>query len=124
MTEAELPQGRQPIPATASAEELRNLALAVVLQWGPAARVPALERLRAFAAQRPDAELQAALDAASGAQRIGNDYLWDHSEGAGDHVSMAPFADMAAAVIRAHPWVDEENMGHLYSQACYYVWHG
>lgn len=121
----ELPNGRSPLDADAAApDEVSNLAMALVMMWGPSMRLPPSMRLQVFVTGLDGASADAYVAEAERACSLGNAYVYDRSPSAGDAAVMAPFEDMAAAVLAAHPWVDEENLDHCYSQACYYTWHG
>jgi len=121
----EVPAGRTSLRYGVDPDDaVRNLALAVVMQWGPAMRVPESERLGGLTADLPIDRAEEFLVQANEAFSIGTGYLWDRSEDAGDKATFAPYDDMAAAVLKIAPWVDEENLSHLYKQACYYTWHG
>lgn len=121
----ELPVGRRPLRLdTASLADLQNLALALVLMWGPSRRQPAERRLRALVEGLAEDGALALVDAARQAEHIGMDFMQQRSDGAGENARFAPQAAMQRAVREQCPWVDDKNVSVLYSQACYYVWHG
>jgi hypothetical protein len=123
--EPELPAGRQPLSAaTASPADIQNLALALVMMWGPSMRLPAEQRLLAFVEGLAEDRALVLVEEARQASSIGTNYLEQRSEEAGANAHYAPMEEMERAVLDRFPWVDAENLSHLYNQACYYVWHG
>jgi len=109
---------------TASREEVQNLALALVMMWGPSRRLPAEQRLMALVDGLDEHGAAALVEEARQAERLGNSYLWERSDAAGEQAHFAPQAQMEEAVMARFPWVDAANLDSLYSQSCYWVWHG
>jgi hypothetical protein len=105
----------------ASRDDLLNLALDICMEWGPELGRPEdvrfHERCTGLDVERAEAILVEARAAFSLGCRIVDDD-WDESK-----VSELQAA-ARTAVVAAHPWVDDENMSHLLSQAAYYGWHG
>lgn len=109
---------------TVTQEQLYNLALEIVMEWGPNRRTPVELRIIARCRGLDETTAVAAAAEARAAEKMGHDYLWDRSDKAGSGAMCAPQPEMEAAVLAAHPWVDANNLSHLYQQSCYYVWHG
>src|SRR5262249_55269272 len=121
----ELPEGRQTLHyGPAPDEELRNLALALVLMWGPSRRLPAEDRLMAFVDDLDHGRAVSLVEDARSAEQIGNAYVRERYEASGHASEFGSLAEMAQAVRHRFPWVDDENVRHLFSQSCYYAWHG
>src|SRR5262249_4877495 len=113
---------REGLDGAASESDLLNLALEIHLEWGPELGRPEAvrmaERTQGVDPERIEALLAEAANAASLAFGI-----VEEGWGDGSH-SEALTVDARAAVERDHPWVDDDNMSHVLSQACYYAWHG
>lgn len=99
---------------TASREALLNLALHIHMEWGPELMRTEAERFhercRGLDASQAETVIAEAQAAASVGYRIVDDD-WDEAR-----VSELQAAAQQA-VIERHPWVDDDNMSHLLSQA-------
>jgi hypothetical protein len=121
----ELPPGRQTLRwGVASAEEVQNLALALLLLWGPSTRLPVEQRLMAFVADLDHERAATLVQEAKRAEERGHAYVWERHEASGNGEDFGSQEEMAQAVVEHCPWVDDDNLRQLYTQSCYYAWHG
>ena len=107
--------------AAATREALLNLALHIHMAWGPELLRTEEERFRGRCHGLDAAAIAPILAEARAAASLGYRIVYDDWDEA--RVS-ALQAAARAAVEAAHPWVDDDNMSHLLSQAAYYGWHG
>ena len=106
---------------TASREELLNLALDIDMEWGPELGRPQDVRFheRCTGIEPEAADLLLAEAGAASSLGVGIVYDdWDESKV--DDLQ----ATARAAVSARYPWVDDDNMNRILSQAAYYGWHG
>ena len=105
----------------ASREALLNLALHIHMEWGPELMRAEDERLQERCRGLDASEAAGIIAEAQAAASLGYRIVYDDwDEARASELQAAA----RAAVEAAHPWVDEDNMSHLLSQAAYYAWHG
>jgi hypothetical protein len=105
----------------ASADELRNLALDICMEWGPELARPEDVRFHERCTGVEPAEATALLAEARAAFSLGCRIVYDDWDESRVHELQAT---ARAAVEAAHPWVDADNMSRILSQAAYDGWHG
>lgn len=121
----ELPKGRSRLRVGRANEgEIRNLAMSLVLLWGASRSIPPVERLRMFVSGLDEQTAETMVADARAAAQLAENHVYMHTDYTGEQIRYVPKQDVARLVLARFPWVDADNMGHVYSQSCYYAWHG
>lgn len=98
-------------------EEILNVALDMVLEWGENFGKPVMDRLRARFPDLTPAE-------AEHYDKIGRDIksaAYNIVEKA--YIATKSAGDSAAAIRAKYPLLSDDNISHLISQGMYYAWH-
>ena len=95
--------------------------MAVHLQWGPELARPEAERFGERCTGLAPAEVAALFAEVAAASSLAHRIVED---GAAPGQPDRATGEAGAAVLAAHPWIDEENLRQLLWQASYSAWRG
>lgn len=102
-------------------DEILNEGLEMAMAFGPDWLKPIQSRLAERHPGLSAAELDAYEASCRTAMEFGHAQVPQHWNAAGGDKAAA-FRRFEAAVLARHPWIDEKNLSHLFSQGCYYAW--
>jgi len=102
---------------------LLNEGLKLAMAWGPDWLKPIAGRMHALHPQLTQAQLNALDTECQAAMKLGHAGVGQllRESGSGRVNSNVIRADLAVLVRANHPWVNEDNLGQLFSQGVYYA---
>jgi len=98
-----------------------NVGLAMAMEFGQNWLRPIQERLQARYSHLSEAELDEYNEQCRAAMNFGHSRLRECWR-ASDKKKDVAFQLFRKCVLAAYPWVSADNLGHLFSQGCYYAW--
>jgi hypothetical protein len=106
-------------PDCSSRDDLLNEGLSLAMEWGENWLEPTQERLALRRPALSQSELDEINAICQAAMKFGHDSVYDLALKSGSKTKREDFEPVMRA---RYPWVNSENLSHLFSQGMYYAW--